>query len=95
MRTLSSAGLDSETAYTEAGELATTAGDRYSALLSRIRVRRGGPVYLLPADFRGDELAGQDGQKNPVEYVAWEGLHNDKPTLSCETAHFTRGFVIA
>jgi len=27
---------DAETAYTEAGELATTAGDRYSALLSRI-----------------------------------------------------------
>jgi hypothetical protein len=66
-----------------------------SAMLSRIRNRRGGQVYPLAAEFLGDELVGQDGQKNPMEYVAWEALHNDKVTCSYETARFTRGFVIA
>jgi hypothetical protein len=65
------------------------------ALLPRIRVRRGGQVYPLAPDFRGEELVGQDGQKNPMEYVAWEALHDGKPTVSYETARFTRGFVVA
>jgi hypothetical protein len=75
--------------------LAASAPGDCSALLSGIRVRRGGHVYPLAADFEGDELVGQDGQKNPMEYLAWEGLHNDKPTFTCETARFTRGFVVA
>jgi hypothetical protein len=75
--------------------LAACVPEDISALLSRIRVRRGGHVYPLAADFRGDELVGQEGQKDPMEYVAWEALHNDKPTFSYETARFTRGFVVA
>jgi hypothetical protein len=75
--------------------LAACVAEDVSALLSRIRIRRGGHLYPLAADFMGDELVGQDGQKNPMEYVAWEGLHNDKPTFSYKTALFTRGFVVA
>jgi hypothetical protein len=66
-----------------------------STMLSRIQVKRGGHVYPLPNDFRGDELVGQDGQKNPMEYVAWEALHNDNPMFSYGAAHFTRGFIVA
>ena len=75
--------------------LAACTPENVSAMLSRIRVRRGGHVYPLAADFRGDELVDHDGRKNPMEYVAWEALHNDEPTFSYETARFTRGFALA
>jgi hypothetical protein len=66
-----------------------------SGLLSCIRARRGQNIYPLAADFQGDELVGQEGQRNPMEYAAWEGLHNGKASFSYETARFTRGFAIA
>jgi hypothetical protein len=56
--------------------LAAAIPEALSTMLSRIQVTRGGHVYP------GDELVGQDGQKNPMEYVAWEALHNDDPTFS-------------
>jgi hypothetical protein len=69
--------------------------EEVSAVLTRIRVQRGGHVYPLAADFRSDELVGMDGRVNPMEYVAWEGLYHDNPTFSYETSRFTRGFVVA
>jgi hypothetical protein len=75
--------------------LAASAPEDISMLLSRIRVRRGGHLYPLAADFQGDELLGHGDQKNPVEYLAWEALHNDKPAFSYEAARFTRGFSVA
>jgi hypothetical protein len=65
-----------------------------ATLLSGIRVRSG-HVYPLAADFQSDELVAQDGRRNPMDYLAWEGLHNDMAALRCATARFTRGFVVA
>jgi hypothetical protein len=65
-----------------------------SASLSCIRLRPGRNIYALAADFQGDELVGQEGQLNPMEYLAWEGLHNDKPSDTFETARFMRGFAV-
>jgi hypothetical protein len=75
--------------------LAAAIPEALSTMLSRVQVKRGGQVYPLANDFQGDELVGQDGQKNPMEYVAWEALHNGYPTFSYGTAQFTRGFIVA
>ena len=75
--------------------LAAAAAENLPQVLARIRVRRGGQLYQLPTDFRGDELVGQEGRKNPMEYVAWEMLHSDEPTFAYETTRFTRGFAVA